>query len=93
MAEHCGNRVKTLGRGLVAAAALAGSAWAAVPTTAAAPGASCGVYTGVGAAGSATAEQVVDLARGTRLPAGGAWQAPIDRERPAEVGVAVFGLG
>ena len=93
MAERMGSRVRTLGQGLVAAAAVAGTAWAGVPTTAAAPGASCGVYTGVGAAGSATAEQVGDLARGTRLPAGGTWPAPIDRERPAEVGVAVFALG
>ncbi|MDF1553403.1 MAG: hypothetical protein P1P84_10100 [Deferrisomatales bacterium] len=93
MAELCGKRVKMLGQGLVAAAALAGGAWAAVPTTAGGPGASCGVYTGVGAAGSATAEQVVDLARGARLPAGGNWQTPIDRKRPAELGVAVFGLG
>jgi peptide-methionine (R)-S-oxide reductase len=92
MAEHGGCGLKALGQGLLAAAAVAGSAWSAVPTTAAAPGASCGVYAGVGAAGSATAEQVVDLARGTREPTGG-WRAPADRERPAEVAVAVFALG
>jgi len=93
MTDGCGRRILALGQGLVATAVVAGSAWAGVATTAAAPGASCGVYTGVGAAGSATAEQVVDLARGTRLPAGGAWRTPIDRERPAGVEVAVFGLG
>lgn len=92
MTQRYRPKLQTLGQGLVAAAAVAGSAWGAAlgtePT-----GAACGVYTGVGSAGSATAEQVVALARGTRQPAGGGWQTPLDRQRPAGVEVAVFGLG
>jgi hypothetical protein len=93
MADGTGIRGRDVCRGLLTAVAVAGTAWATVPTTRAAPAASCGVYTGVAAAGSATAEQVVDLARGVLQPAGAGWQTPIDRERPAEVGVAVFALG
>lgn len=93
MADGIGIGGRDLCRGLLAVVAVAGTAWAGAPTSRAAPGASCGVYTGVTAAGSATAEQVVDLARGLLQPAGAGWQAPLDRERPAEVGVAVFALG
>ena len=93
MAEFGENSIRAIGQGLVTAAAVAGSAWAGVPTITGTQGETCGVYTGVGAAGSATAEQVVELARGTRQPAGGNWSVPLDRHRPAEVEIAVFGLG